>query len=45
MGLLELASNDSFWRGVDYYEQGNKKVCVFIKQTRTQRSATLADDR
>ena len=22
MGLLELASNNSFWRGVDYYEHG-----------------------
>ena len=22
MGLLELASNNSFWRGVDYYEEG-----------------------
>lgn len=22
MGLLELASNNSFWRGVDYFEEG-----------------------
>ena len=25
MGLLEIASNNSFWRGYDYYENGNVK--------------------
>ena len=25
MGLLEIASNNSFWRGYDYYRNGNVK--------------------
>lgn len=25
MGLLEIASNNSFWRGYDYYKNGNVK--------------------
>ena len=32
MGLIELASNNSFWRGVDYYEK--KKVTACKKMTK-----------
>ena len=28
MGLIEIASNNSFWRGVDYYN--NKKVVSYL---------------
>ena len=27
MGLIELASNNSFWRGVDYYEKKKVTAC------------------
>ena len=39
MGLIELASNNSFWRGVDYYE--NKKVTVWKKNDKDTYSGTV----
>ena len=30
MGLLEIASGNSFWRGYDYYERGKIKTCQKI---------------
>lgn len=39
MGLIELASNNSFWRGVDYYE--NKKVTVWKKNDEDTYSGTV----
>ncbi len=39
MGLIELASNNSFWRGVDYYE--NKKVTVWKKNDEGTYSGTV----
>ena len=39
MGFIELASNNSFWRGVDYYE--NKKVTVWKKNDEDTHSGTV----
>ena len=34
MGLLELASNNSFWRGYDYFKGSKVKTCVSVEQNR-----------
>ena len=39
MGLIELASSNSFWRGVDYYE--NKKVTEWKKNDKDTYSGTV----
>ena len=44
MGLLEIASNRSFWRGVDYYEAGKvskwKKIDNYLYEARVTGSKT-----
>ncbi|MCR5250555.1 MAG: SWIM zinc finger domain-containing protein [Lachnospiraceae bacterium] len=39
MGLIELASSNSFWRGVDYYKSG--KVIVWRKNEKDTYSGTV----
>ena len=39
MGLIELASNNSFWRGVDYYK--NNKVVSWKENCRDTYSGTV----
>ena len=44
MGLLEIASNRSFWRGVDYYEAGKvgkwKKIDSYLYEAKVTGSKT-----
>ncbi len=44
MGLLEIASNNSFWRGYDYYRNGNVKSHRQISEYRYEGEITGSDN-